>query len=195
MTVDDNKAYDDINVTPMVDLYLVLLLIFIIMTTAGVQGTKVALPKGSKAPAIGGPKSKAITINNEGKVFLDTVPVTLAAGKETIQDLALSPDTTAGNMIRNASFTLRWLAADRCPHRILYRRRARPAERKLTGSLRRAFLYRATGFHVDGAGTGTGPHQPYGGRTQRQRNGQRTRLDESDRTDRCNARARHGSQP
>ena len=75
---DDNKAFDDINITPMVDLYLVLLLIFIIMTTAGVQGTKVDLPKGSKAPAIGGPKSKAVTINNEGKVFLDTVPVSLA---------------------------------------------------------------------------------------------------------------------
>ena len=35
------KAYDDINVTPMVDLYLVLLLIFIIMTAAGLQGLKV----------------------------------------------------------------------------------------------------------------------------------------------------------
>jgi biopolymer transport protein ExbD len=77
MDAGDDKSYDDINVTPMVDLYLVLLLIFIIMTTAGVQGTKVDLPKGSKAPAIGGPKSKAITINTEGKVFLDTAPVTL----------------------------------------------------------------------------------------------------------------------
>ena len=72
------EAIADINVTPMVDLYLVLLLIFIIMTTAGVQGVKVDLPKGSKAPAIGGSKSKAVTVNNEGKVFLDTVPVTLA---------------------------------------------------------------------------------------------------------------------
>ena len=45
----DNKSYDDINVTPMVDLYLVLLLIFIIMTTAGVQGVKVNLPKASAA--------------------------------------------------------------------------------------------------------------------------------------------------
>ncbi|MEI6072142.1 MAG: biopolymer transporter ExbD [Verrucomicrobiae bacterium] len=78
MTVGDDKAYDDINVTPMVDLYLVLLLIFIIMTTAGVQGVKVDLPKGSKAPAVGGSKSKAVTVNNEGKIFLDTVPVTLA---------------------------------------------------------------------------------------------------------------------
>ncbi|RYD27098.1 MAG: biopolymer transporter ExbD, partial [Verrucomicrobiaceae bacterium] len=67
---------DDINVTPMVDLYLVLLLIFIIMTTAGVQGVKVNLPKASKAPKIEGPKSQAITVNTENKVFLNTVPVT-----------------------------------------------------------------------------------------------------------------------
>ena len=78
MDAGDDKSYDDINVTPMVDLYLVLLLIFIIMTTAGVQGVKVDLPKGSKAPAIGGPKGKSVTINNEGKLFLDTVPVTIA---------------------------------------------------------------------------------------------------------------------
>lgn len=69
---------DDINVTPMVDLYLVLLLIFIIMTTAGVQGVKVNLPKASKAPKIEGPKSQAITVNPENKIFLNTVPVTLA---------------------------------------------------------------------------------------------------------------------
>ena len=78
MDAGDDKSYDDINVTPMVDLYLVLLLIFIIMTTAGVQGVKIVLPKGSKAPALGGPKGKSITINNEGKLFLDTVPVTIA---------------------------------------------------------------------------------------------------------------------
>lgn len=78
MDAGDDKSYDDINVTPMVDLYLVLLLIFIIMTTAGVQGVKVDLPKGSKAPALGGPKGKSITVNNEGKLFLDTVPVSIA---------------------------------------------------------------------------------------------------------------------
>src|SRR6478735_11568179 len=78
MASADDKSYDDINVTPMVDLYLVLLLIFIIMTTAGVQGVKVNLPKASKAPKIEGPKSQAITVNTENKVFLNTVPVTLA---------------------------------------------------------------------------------------------------------------------
>ncbi|MDX2081462.1 MAG: biopolymer transporter ExbD [Terrimicrobiaceae bacterium] len=78
MDAGDDKSYDDINVTPMVDLYLVLMLIFIIMTTAGVTGTKVDLPKSSSAPPkLDAPKAKAITINNEGKVFLDTIPVTL----------------------------------------------------------------------------------------------------------------------
>ena len=63
----------------MVDLYLVLLLIFIIMTTAGVQGIKVNLPRGGPASSkpIEGPKMQAITVNNEGKVFLNTLPVTL----------------------------------------------------------------------------------------------------------------------
>jgi len=80
MQAGDNKSYDDINVTPMVDLYLVLLLIFIIMTTAGVQSVKVNLPKagGPDSPKDKVPKTQAITLNNEGKVFLNTIPVTLA---------------------------------------------------------------------------------------------------------------------
>ena len=78
MQADSNKSYDDINVTPMVDLYLVLLLIFIIMTTAGVQSVKVNLPKaGGPTMKSEGPKTQAITINNEGKVFLNTIPKTL----------------------------------------------------------------------------------------------------------------------
>ena len=69
----DNKSYDDINVTPMVDLYLVLLLIFIIMTTAGVQGVKVNLPKASNAAAkkMDAPKIQAITVDNAGNIKLD----------------------------------------------------------------------------------------------------------------------------
>jgi biopolymer transport protein ExbD len=90
----DDKSYDDINITPMVDLYLVLLLIFIIMTTAGVQGMKVDLPRSStKKPEITGPKSRAITVNNEGKIFLDTIPVTLEElGKRLEEHLAKNPD-------------------------------------------------------------------------------------------------------
>jgi biopolymer transport protein ExbD len=79
MQADSGKSYDDINITPMVDLYLVLLLIFIIMTTAGVQGIKVNLPKaGSPANTkIEGPKLQAITVSNEGKIALNTIPTTI----------------------------------------------------------------------------------------------------------------------
>ncbi len=78
MQADSDKSYDDINVTPMVDLYLVLLLIFIIMTTAGVQSVKVNLPTaGGPTTKSEGPKTQAITLNNEGNVFLNTIPVSL----------------------------------------------------------------------------------------------------------------------
>ncbi len=81
MASADDKSFDDINVTPMVDLYLVLLLIFIIMTTAGVQGVKVNLPSASSKPAtqkLEAPKTQAITIDPAGNLKLNTVPVTLA---------------------------------------------------------------------------------------------------------------------
>ena len=80
MASADDKNFDDINVTPMVDLYLVLLLIFIIMTTASVQGVKVNLPSASKAssPKLEAPKTQAITIDSEGRIRLNTLPVTLA---------------------------------------------------------------------------------------------------------------------
>lgn len=74
----DAKPYDDINITPMVDLTFVLLVIFIIMCTASVQGIKVALPKASSAASLAKPKTKAITINDKGDVFLDAYPVTLS---------------------------------------------------------------------------------------------------------------------
>jgi biopolymer transport protein ExbD len=75
MQVQEDKAYDDINITPMLDLAYVLLVIFIIMTTASVQGVKVNLPKASNQPSLAKPKTVAITINNEGKIFMDAVPV------------------------------------------------------------------------------------------------------------------------
>lgn len=72
------KAYDDINITPMLDLAYVLLVIFILMATASVQGIKVDLPKASSAKSLVEPKTIAITVNTEGQIFMDAFPVTLA---------------------------------------------------------------------------------------------------------------------
>ncbi len=75
---DEGQLYDDINITPMLDLAYVLLIIFIIMTTAAVQGITVNLPKASNAPSLAKPQTKSITITQEGTIFLDTFPVTMA---------------------------------------------------------------------------------------------------------------------
>ena len=75
---EEGKVYDDINITPMLDVAYVLLLIFIIMTTATVQGITVNLPKASSTPSLSKPKTKAISITKDGTVYLDTYPISLA---------------------------------------------------------------------------------------------------------------------
>ncbi|MBS1146243.1 MAG: outer rane transport energization protein ExbD [Proteobacteria bacterium] len=74
---EDNEPYDQINVVPMLDLAYVLLVIFIIMTTASVQGIKVNLPKASNQPSLAKPQTKAITITETGQIFLDAYPVSI----------------------------------------------------------------------------------------------------------------------
>ena len=89
----DSKPYDDINITPMLDLAYVLLVIFIIMTTATVQGMKVNLPKASAMPSVAQQTMKAITVTSDGKVFLDTIPVTLPELEQRlIAQRALTPE-------------------------------------------------------------------------------------------------------
>jgi biopolymer transport protein ExbD len=89
----ENKPYDDINITPMLDLAYVLLVIFIIMTTAAVQGVKVDLPKASAAQNLAQPKTKVIALTNQGQVLLDAVPVSLPELEHKLRDLkAITPD-------------------------------------------------------------------------------------------------------
>jgi biopolymer transport protein ExbD len=83
----EKDAYDEINVTPMLDLAYVLLVIFIIMTTATVQGIKVNLPKASAQPSLAENKTKAISITADGTIYLDTFPVTMAELENNLRGL------------------------------------------------------------------------------------------------------------
>ena len=74
----DTKIYDDINVTPLLDLAWNLLIIFMVMATATVQGIAVDLPRASAAPSLARPHTRAVTITADGRIYLDTVGVTLA---------------------------------------------------------------------------------------------------------------------
>jgi len=90
---EENAAYDEINVTPMLDLAYVLLVVFILMTTAAVQGIQVNLPKASNAPSLAKPQTKAITITADGTLFLDTFPVTMEQLESTLmQYKAANPE-------------------------------------------------------------------------------------------------------
>lgn len=80
----EKDVYDEINVTPMLDLAYVLLVIFIIMTTATVQGIKVNLPTASSQPSLARNKTKAITIAADGTIYLDTFPVSMSQLKSLL---------------------------------------------------------------------------------------------------------------
>jgi len=74
---EGNEPYDDINITPMLDLAYVLLVTFIILTTASVQGIKVDSPRTEAANQLARPQTRAITITRDGAVYLDAYPVSL----------------------------------------------------------------------------------------------------------------------
>jgi biopolymer transport protein ExbD len=73
----ENQLYDDINVTPMLDLAYVLLVVFIILTTAAVQGVRVHAPITQAANNLGKPQTRAITVTADGGIFLDAYPVSI----------------------------------------------------------------------------------------------------------------------
>ena len=73
----ENQPYDEINVTPMLDLAYVLLVVFIILTTASVQGVKVKPPQTIAANSLAKPQTRAITVTRDGAVYLDAYPVSM----------------------------------------------------------------------------------------------------------------------
>jgi biopolymer transport protein ExbD len=75
---EENQLYDEINITPMLDLAYVLLVIFIIMTTASMQGVKVDSPETVNSTALAKPQMRAITITSDGTTYLDAYPVDMA---------------------------------------------------------------------------------------------------------------------
>jgi biopolymer transport protein ExbD len=72
---NDSKPYDTINVTPMLDLAYVLLVVFILMTTASIQGLNISMPKPSNKPSTEQHELKVIQVTSTGAVLLNGVGV------------------------------------------------------------------------------------------------------------------------
>jgi biopolymer transport protein ExbD len=73
---DEAKPYDSINVTPMLDLAYVLLVVFILMTTASVQGLSISMPKPSNKPSTEKHDLKVVQVMPGGALLINGVPVT-----------------------------------------------------------------------------------------------------------------------
>jgi biopolymer transport protein ExbD len=82
---DDTKPYDTINVTPMLDLAYVLLVVFIIMTTASVQGLTMNLPKPSNTPSTEKHETKIVQVTPEGRFMINGIGVTLVELEAQLQ--------------------------------------------------------------------------------------------------------------
>lgn len=75
---NDNKQQapmSDINVTPMVDVMLVLLVIFIITAPLFTHAIKLDLPNAPSAAAPQKPETITLSINDEGRVFWNNDPI------------------------------------------------------------------------------------------------------------------------
>ncbi|MCG2841228.1 biopolymer transporter ExbD [Sandaracinobacter sp. RS1-74] len=90
---DGDGGVEDINVTPMIDIMLTLLVIFILMASMQAEGIKVDLPSASSAKPLNEQKSRVIAVSNDGTVSIDTVPVSLAELESELRaSLATTPD-------------------------------------------------------------------------------------------------------
>lgn len=73
-----NAPMADINVTPMVDVMLVLLVIFIITAPLFTHAVKLDLPAAQSAPAPEKPETVTLSIDPAGAIFWNDAPVSQA---------------------------------------------------------------------------------------------------------------------
>ena len=94
---DSTKAprlMSEINVTPLVDVMLVLLVIFILTAPLLASSIRLELPRTDAAKATQAPQSVTLVVDKTGAIFLNDQPIALAALQARLQQTATqNPDT------------------------------------------------------------------------------------------------------
>lgn len=88
--LDDHVAMSEINVTPLVDVMLVLLVVFIVTAPLLMQAVKVSLPKTAPAPLIAQARAFQITIDASGVIRVDGRPTALTELAHALQRMVES---------------------------------------------------------------------------------------------------------
>ena len=73
---NDNAMMSDINVTPLVDVMLVLLTVFIVTAPLLMNAVQVKLPHASANPALANTKTARISITQQGQIYYDSTLLT-----------------------------------------------------------------------------------------------------------------------
>src|SRR6267378_7279516 len=84
-----HHALAELNITPLLDLAFVLLVIFIITTTPIVNDLEVDLPTAAKRLKDPKPKVNYVTLDSEGRMFLNKEQVDLASLQEKVVALRI----------------------------------------------------------------------------------------------------------
>jgi biopolymer transport protein ExbD len=90
---DDSDLNSTINTTPLVDVMLVMLIIFLITVPVVIQTVPVELPKASNVPTQTKPENIVIAVEQEGEIFWNTsrLPDTAALLKKLKEVAVLTP--------------------------------------------------------------------------------------------------------
>jgi biopolymer transport protein TolR len=89
-----SKPMSDINMTPLVDVMLVLVVIFIITAPLMTSAIKLDLPKTEAAKPVDAPKFVAIVVDKSGQIFLNDQVTSLTQLADSLSKTAqVSKDT------------------------------------------------------------------------------------------------------
>jgi biopolymer transport protein TolR len=72
----DNGLLSEINITPFVDVMLVLLIIFMVTAPMMVQGVNVSLPEADSGPISSDDNQLMVSIDKDGKIYINDLNVT-----------------------------------------------------------------------------------------------------------------------
>ena len=90
----DAPPMSEINVTPLVDVMLVLLVIFMLTAPLLTSAVRLDLPSADAPPAAAAPTHLILALDAKGALFLNDRPVTSEQLRERLQDAArLNPET------------------------------------------------------------------------------------------------------
>jgi biopolymer transport protein ExbD len=86
---EEEDLNSTINTTPLVDVMLVLLIIFLITVPVTIQNVQLTLPKEVNQPTVTKPENIVLAINKDGEIFWNTQPIEMQSLLDRLKTVAV----------------------------------------------------------------------------------------------------------